>query len=91
MAVSEEELLKIVGRYSKVFIVKDDMTYDLKNGSEIRSSSDLGVLGFALTNGKGIKWLRIGEKKYVEYQIDLSRSYIHPSLGRKGIRIEEVI
>jgi hypothetical protein len=88
--VSGDEILKLVKNYNKIFIVRDDMTYDVKNKGEVNSLEELGILGFALTNGRGIEWLRIGENIYVKYSVDLSRNYAHPSLGRKGMKIGEV-
>jgi len=88
VAVSGDEILKLIKNHNKIFIVRDDMTYDVKNRGEVLE--ELGILGFALTNGKGIEWLRIGENIYVKYSVDLSRNYAHPSLGRKGVKIGEV-
>lgn len=87
--VSRDELVDRIrrGAFRKIFVVKGDMTYDVK--SKVDDGDDLGVLGFAFEQGKGLQWLKEGDSYYVG-SIDVSAEFAHHSL-KTGKRLKEVL
>jgi len=89
--MTKDLLILNIKKYKRIFVVKDDFTYDVRSGSELNKDAELGVMGFALTNGRGVGWLRIGDNAYAVDNIDVSNEYAHLSLSkRKGIKLGRI-
>lgn len=89
LVVDRQELLSMLRRFKKVFVVKRDMTYRVKSVEELDPAEDIGLIGFAIANGRGIAWLE-SDKGFHVIDIDLRRYYAHPSLAPGKIKLSEV-
>lgn len=90
LVYDKKGLINELRNFVKVFIVKSDMTYHIKVREELSHDTDLGLMGFAFTRGKGIAWLKDKEGFRVA-KINIENFYCHPSLAPKGKRLSEVI